>query len=71
MKLAVQRLRPALDLFSIALPQGRVQPAHPGRDFLAGRFLQDVRFITQKLLRMPKQKLAVLYVSRSKHGVND
>ena len=56
-----------LDLFMIALPQCRLQPAHIGLDLVRGRRIQYVAFVAQILLRVPKQQFAVFNITRRKH----
>ena len=67
-QMGVERFRAALDLCAIALMQGRLQAAHPRGDLFALGFVEHVGFVTQELLRVPQQQLAMFDVSRGKHG---
>ena len=63
----VQRLGSGLDLVPVALSQCRPQSAHGRFDLLAERCIQHIGFITQVLLRMPEQQLAVFNMARREH----
>ena len=65
----IERLGSGLDLVAVALSQCRPQSAHGCFDLLAERRIQDIGFITQILLRMPDQQLAVFNIARREHAI--
>src|SRR5438105_1958589 len=67
MQFCIQIFGSALNLFSVALPQRRVQSPYVRADRIISRRVENIALVTQIFLGVAQQQFAVFNVARREH----